>query len=210
MLFDNPAALEPEDVVNWFDLCRTGLAREEQEAYQLLVGRAESIQPSLLFDALGIGASKDEVAEYFIACRRELELSAVLTLTAAAEARIRLDAALRMQRDKDDLARRLNLLRSNARTEWRIPLYQDGIVDAWKTYIGSLQDLLTVDRARLLTAIGRFRNLLEIRHWVAHGRYWAIRRGIEHYPPSDAAAIINELFDALRRAADHRGLMTFS
>jgi hypothetical protein len=28
--------LEPGEVLNWFDLCSAGLAREEQEAYRLL------------------------------------------------------------------------------------------------------------------------------------------------------------------------------
>lgn len=210
MLFDAPASLEPGDVLNWFGLCRAGLVREEQEAYRLLGADIELPQPSFVLDVVGVGASREEIGEYFMACRRELELTAVLTLTAAAEARIRLDAALRMETNKDDLAQRLRLLRSNARTEWRIPLYEDGIVDAWKTYIGSLTDLLKVDRARMLTSIGRFRNLLDIRHWVAHGRYWELQRGIEHYPPADAADMVSELYDALRRAADHRSLMSFA
>jgi len=145
-----------------------------------------------------------------MACRQELELAAVLTLTAAAEARIRLDAVRRMETNKDDLARRLSLLRANARMERLIPLYKDGIVDAWKTYIESLTDLLRVDRARLLTSIGRFKNLLAIRHWVAHGRYWELQRGIEQFPPTDAADMISDLYNALRKAANHRSLMSFA
>ncbi|MGO8856702.1 MAG: hypothetical protein ACLQO1_13475 [Steroidobacteraceae bacterium] len=205
MLFDDPATLDPGDVLNWFDLCSDGLAREEQEAR--LLGSASEL-PVLLLDVLGLGASREDVAGYFTASRQELELAAVLTLTAAAEARIRLDAALRLQ-NMDDLAKRLRLLRSNARTEWHIPLYEEGIVDAWKLYIRSLTDLLRVDRARLLTAIGRFKNLLNIRHWVAHGRYWQLQRGMEHYSPADAAGIVVELYDALRRVADHGSLMPF-
>lgn len=38
MLFDDPATLEPDKVVDWFDLCSAGLAREEQEAYKAGVG----------------------------------------------------------------------------------------------------------------------------------------------------------------------------
>jgi hypothetical protein len=166
MLFDEPASLEPGDVLNWFDLCSAGLAREEQEAYRLLGAEPELPQPAFVLDVLGVGASIEDIRKYFMARRQELELAAVLALTAAAEARIRLDAAVRMQENKDDLAQRLRLLGSNARTEWRIPLYEEGIVDAWKTYIGSLTHLLRLDRARLLTAVGRFRNLLDIRHWV--------------------------------------------
>ena len=207
MLFDDPSSLEPDDVLNWLTLCFAGLDREEQEAYRLLSASIDL--PPFLLDYLGIGASREDIREYFMACRQELELTAVLTLTAAAEARIRLDAASRMEKSKDDLAKRFCVLRSSARTLWSIPLYEDGIVDAWKTYIGSLTDLLALERARLLTAVGRFKNLLSIRHWVAHGRYWQLQRGIEHYPPADAAEIVCELFDALRIAADQRSLMSF-
>jgi hypothetical protein len=52
-------------------------------------------------------------------------------------------------------------------------------------------------------------NLLRIRHWVAHGRYWEIRWDIEHYPPRDVADLIDDLFNALRSAASFRGLMSF-
>ncbi len=36
MLFDEPTSLEPGDVLEWFEMCSAGLAREEQEAYRLL------------------------------------------------------------------------------------------------------------------------------------------------------------------------------
>jgi hypothetical protein len=210
MLFDDPASLEPDDVLAWFNLCSAGLAREEKEAHRLLGAEIDAAQLTQLFSAFGIGASGEEIGEYFMACRRELELSAVFTLTASAEARIRLDAGLRIEANKDDLAQRLSRLRSAVRTDWRIPLYEEGIVEAWKTYIGSLSDLQKLDRARLLTAIGRFRNLLDLRHWVAHGRYWELQRGVEKFPPVDAADMVSELYEALRRAADHRSLMAFA
>lgn len=210
MLFAAPASLEPGDVLNWFDLCNVGLAREEQEAFRLLGAGIEPPLPSPLFDVLGIGASRTDIRNHFTACRQELELVTLLTLTAAAEARIRLDALQRRATAKDELARRLGVLSANVRAEWQIPLYDDGIIAAWKTYIGSLPDLVNLDRARLLSAIGRFKNLLDVRHWVAHGRYWQIQRGIEHYPPTTVADIVSDLYDALRSAANHRSLMAFS
>jgi hypothetical protein len=73
MLFDDPASLEPGDVLDWFDLCSAGLAREEEEAYRLLGAEIEPRQPSFLPDVLGVGASREDIGKYFMACRRELE-----------------------------------------------------------------------------------------------------------------------------------------
>jgi hypothetical protein len=208
MLFDAPASLEPIDVLNWLDVCNAGLDCEERDAHQLLQKDLEL--PSHLVDALGVAASRKDLDEYFVASRRELELSAVFTLIAAAEARVRQDAALRMKANGDDLANRLRLLLSNANMEWTIPLYEGGILDEWKRYIGSLTDLLRLDQARLLSAIGRFKNLLNIRHWVAHGRYWELKWNIEHFSPSGAAEIIAELYESLRKVAEHGSLISFA
>lgn len=86
MLFDEPASLEPGNVLNWFDMCAAGLAREEQEAYRLLGAEPELRQAAGVLDALGVGASRQDIREYFLACGQELELAAVLALTAGAEA----------------------------------------------------------------------------------------------------------------------------
>jgi hypothetical protein len=208
MLFDDPASLEPEEVVYWFEVCGAALAHEEQETYRLLGTEAE-LSPALV-GALGVGASSEEIAAYFTGCREELELSAVLALTASAEARLRLDAALRMQRGQDALGKRLQVMQANARAGWMIPLYADGIVDAWKAYIASIANLVKNDRARMLTSIGRFKNLLDIRHWVAHGRYWELKWGITQFSPDVAADIVSELYTALRTAAGLEGLMSFA
>lgn len=87
MLFDAPASLEPIDVLNWLDVCNAGLDCEERDAHLLLQKDLEL--PSHLVDALGVAASRKDLDEYFVASRRELELSAVFTLIAAAEARVR-------------------------------------------------------------------------------------------------------------------------
>jgi len=208
MLFDDAASLAPEAVVQWFELCAAALVTEEQEAYRQLGLRTQL--SSIVTDILGVGASREDIADYFADCREELELSAVLVLTASAEARLRGDAAQRIEKSQDALGKRFKVLRANARTEWMIPLYDDGIVDAWKAFIASITNLVTPDKARLLTSIGRFKNLLDIRHWVAHGRYWKLQRGVEHFPPDVAADIVHELYAALRMAAGLEGLMSFA
>jgi hypothetical protein len=208
MLFDSPADLAPESVLNWLELCAAGLLREKDEADRRLA--AALPLPAALKDELGLGASQAEIAAYFTACRQELDLAAILTMTAAAEARIRVDAISRTERGNDNLAKRLKLLRANARIDWSIALYDEGIIEAWKTYIGALDTLPDADRTRLLGAIGRFKNLLAIRHWVAHGRYWKPRWDPEHFPPIDVADIVTQLYDAFREIAASGNLVAFA
>jgi hypothetical protein len=208
MLFDSPAGLAPESVLNWLYLCSAGIGREQDEAIRQL--GAGLPLPAALSDELGLGASPVEIADHFDACRRELELAALLTIVAAVEARVRMDALSRIDRHGDDLAKRLKVLRDNARIDWSIALYDDGIIEAWKTYVGTLTVVPDTDRARLLGAIGRFKNLLAIRHWVAHGRYWKLQRGVEHFRPNDVADIVTDLFDAFRKIAVFGGLTVFA
>jgi hypothetical protein len=72
MLFDDPASLEPGDVLNWFNLCSAGLAREEQQGYRLLGAEPDVPAPQFLFDLLGVGASRADIRKYFMACGEEL------------------------------------------------------------------------------------------------------------------------------------------
>jgi hypothetical protein len=207
MLFDQPATLEPEDILAWYDLCSAGLERERLHAQGLLV--LEEALPSYLNHVLALGATQTEIDEYFISCQEELDLAAVLTLTASAEARLRLDAAERSRRKTDELAKRLAVLSANADAEWRVPLYEGGIADAWKTYVVTV-GLPESERNQIVSAIGRFKEILALRHWVAHGRYWEFVRGIRSYPPVMVARSISALYDALRRIATHGQLMAFA
>ena len=209
MLFDDPATLQPSDVLCWVEICKSGLLHEEQESYRVL--GAGEVPRSWLVTALGVGASSRDIADYFAASKQELELAAILALTAAAEARIRQDAELRMlPKYQDWLAKRLRVLRASVHMAWTVPLYDEGIIEAWKSYVNSLTDMAIADRARLLTAIGRFRNLLSVRHWVAHGRYWQLSWASDLWSAALAAAVIESLYYALQRAAAHCDLMAFA
>lgn len=205
MLFTPVSLLEPDIVLTWFDVCCEGLRRQEDEASRCLSARLEFPQP--LLTVFPVGASQDAVADYFQSSKEELALAAIFTLIAAAEARIRDDAALR-KGGTDVLAQRLKFLLTSVSTEWKVPLYEGGIIGAWKAYIQTLTDL-GPERARILSAIGRFKNLLNIRHWVAHGRNWNPVWDIEQYSPARTAEIIADFFNMLRQVASHRGLMEF-
>jgi hypothetical protein len=208
MLFGAPGSLDPEDILHWLEVCSAGLTTEEREAFRL-VGVGQLPQPHVVA-ALGIGAPIDEISDYFEHSRQEAEYASILFLTAAAEARIRDDAKARMsQSRRDDLAKRFAVLLTNARNvEWKIPIYENGVLDAWKTFIQT-SEAPKEDRDNVVTSIGQFKNLWRIRNWIAHGRSWETPRGIENLSIAEASDLIEDLYKALRWAADFRGVMPF-
>lgn len=207
MLFDQPETLEPDDILDWHALCTAGLRRERLDAHTCLESSAPL--PSYLANAL-VGATNTEIDRYFKSCQQELDLSAVLTLIAGAEARIRLDAQRRTHPSANTLAGRLTFLQSQAVRVWGVPLYKGGILDAWKNHVGTLTNLSPRERSRILTAIGGLKDVLRVRHWVAHGRYWQLNRNIESYPPTTVAQTATSLYAALREVANYSGLMAFA
>lgn len=208
MLFDQPERLEPDEVLNWRALCTSGLERERANVCTCLLG--SSPIPAYLVDALQ-GATSNGVDSYFTSCNQELDLSAVLTLIAAAEARIRLDAKRRTQASAGTnvLTGRLSLLFSMAGDDRAVPLYERGIMEAWKDYTATLSAISAQDQDRIRTCIGGLKDVLRVRHWVAHGRYWELRGGIGRYPPANVGKVVTSLYKALREAATCGGLMTF-
>jgi hypothetical protein len=210
MLFDQPEKLQPDDVLDWHALCAAGLDCERLNVRECLLN--QSPVPAYLRDALQ-GATSKEVDSYFLSCKQELDLAVVLTLIAAAEARIRLDARRRVEATanagNNTLAGRLKLLRAGVNKDWAVPLYEDGILDAWKDYTATLAAIPGQDQARIRTCIGNLKNMLHVRHWVAHGRYWELRNGIGHYPPVTVAKVVTSLYKALSEAAISGGLMAF-
>jgi hypothetical protein len=140
-------------------------------------------------------------------------LTVVLTLIAAAEGRIRLDARRRVNTKAhagtDQLAGRLKVLFSGADKDWAVPLYESGIMEAWKEYTAALTSIPEQDKDRIRTCIGRLKDMLHVRHWVAHGRYWKLSGGIERYPPATVAKAVASMYQALDDAATRGGLIAF-
>lgn len=126
------------------------------------------------------GMSVEEVEEFFA----ELDHLAMFDLLAAAEAAIRIDYLNRVyERGKNDLSRQLRAL--HAKCEGRERLEED-LLEAYKAH-GS---------AAAKHAIGAFCGALNVRHWLAHGRYWTPKFG-RAYHPSDVYDIANALLTSL-------------
>jgi hypothetical protein len=207
MLFDQPKTLEPDAVINWHSLCTHRLDQELRRVRANMLSGL-NVEPHLR-DALPVGSGPQDADAYFEACKQEIDLAAVITLVAAAEARIRLDVEQRCK-GSGDFAARLILLTKSADKEYQVALYENGIMDAWKDCVGSLTNVQQKDRERLLTGIGGFKSLLPVRHWVAHGRYWPLRGGVKRYPPNREADTVNKLYDALRETTRLAGVTQFA
>jgi hypothetical protein len=200
MLFDDPGSLDPEAVVWWHTLCTQALVRERQELRRVFALREPP--PSYLPIHLDLGATEAEIDNYFRQCQEELDVSAVFNLIAAAEGRIRLDLRERVNAHQDQLGMRFKVLLDKVDDPWKVALYDDGIMDAWKARVALLAGLTNAERDRIRGAIGKLRELLTVRHWVAHGRYFQLKRRITAYPPILIAAAISELFAALAKVCE--------
>jgi hypothetical protein len=194
--------LDPEEVLDWYDLCSGALALQQIEIRQQLA--AQQPPPNYLPDDLWF-APEAEIENYFKECQEELDLAAVFALIASAEARIRVDALARATQPTDEVGKRVGVLLGKFDQSWRIPLYEDGIMEAWK---GQVAACAQGERAHILTAIGKLKELLPLRHWVAHGRYFELSRSVSSYPPSTVANYIDGLYAALGKVSGQQAGMT--
>lgn len=110
--------------------------------------------------------TSDEVTSRLQELRSELDLQANLMLLSAFEAEVfRAFETVVAKPLRRRIAHRLD------RTARRPAL--DDVLDAWKSAAGI--------RSR---AVGEFRQLLDLRHWLAHGRRWSLDRcGVRYASP---------------------------
>jgi hypothetical protein len=131
------------------------------------------------------GLPQDEFVAALRELRDEIESRAYLAIVAAAEATVQLDFRARAG------ARASTLLRATARSWTRAEkrgrrIVLEEILDAWAKLHGARQD-----------AISQFKQLLQHRHWLAHGRYFTNRAGVP-VGPAFAVERARALFKALR------------
>lgn len=104
----------------------------------------------------------------------ELNQQCVLGLVASVEATFQVDLQSRRQlRKNDPVSRALRRLgkRMSSKAK-RIKI--EGILGVWKMEIRGL-----------VKAIGELRQVIEYRHWLAHGRYWIQKSGLKSVDPLD-------------------------
>lgn len=120
--------------------------------------------------------SEADLDSHFAALAAELRQGVVLLLAASFEALFQADYLRRVKaRKKDPVTaglRRLSV-RQRGRTRRRVEL--DQILDVWN-----------YAKPPVKKSIGEFRQLMEYRHWLAHGRYWNQKSGLRELEPHEA------------------------
>lgn len=130
-----------------------------------------------------LGMTSQEVTAYFESIRRELDAATSLLALAEAEAVLRVDYLSRVQRRaKDAVSRAYRELHKEKGASVRL---DEDILATWVTHHGDCK-----------AAVSEFRAILNLRHWLAHGRYWLPKLG-RVYAPQDAFDIADRLFAKL-------------
>ena len=153
------------------------------------IGKPPGTIPSFL-----LFAPQARVRDYFVEARKELDLTGVLWLLTSLEGRLRADLARRLQ-DHDYLANRFKGLRDARSEQFLIALVDDGIFDCWKDFIRLYTP--QVDQEKKVQAIGALRPLIQLRHWLAHGRYWHPKLRPDLQTPALVLRLVSEFFSAL-------------
>lgn len=154
-----PAEATPDALWLYYERAVEALAAQHRELRSNNVPETTQI--------LFAGLTPQEVDEALAQMREELDGQVTLALTAAFEAMIRVDYLERVgERRKDDVSKELRRL--FAQYDQRTPLEE--ILDTWKEKRGSPQ------------RFGDFKSLLQLRHWLAHGRYWTEKSGLNAHP----------------------------
>ena len=126
--------------------------------------------------------SKGEISQDLITRLEELELTQSLVVLAAIEAMFRVDFEKRCSgRKRLPLVSEFRQLR---RTKSRRISFDEDILELWKAH-GLLAS----------TLVGDIRSAMNLRHWLAHGRYWTAKLGRRY----DFDSLV-DLMDALARS----------
>ncbi|SAI39245.1 Uncharacterised protein [Bordetella ansorpii] len=191
------------DIVGQYLCTEAALLKERAD---VCMGLSLGKRPSYLVPALPAGATFEDIDAYFEHCRSEAELAGCLFAIAAAEARLRRDARQRCVPGRSGLDGRLALLHGNAAAFWRVPFDEQGIVDAWKAFLHTVEGASLAERSRWAGRVGQFKSVLNLRHWVAHGRYWMLPPHLATWSLTEIAKVVQDMFQALNDAADRARL----
>jgi hypothetical protein len=135
------------------------------------------------------GKTRQELDADFAFQVAELGLLSMLAMLACTEAALRGDFIVRVSdKKKDEVSRGFrDAFKQRGKRIRRVRLEED-ILDVW----GDRAD------AGSRRAVGEFKGALNLRHWLAHGRYWKPKLGrAAGYDPADVFDICQELLQAL-------------
>ena len=171
--------------MDWYEFQADVLAKEKVQVINALLTGA-AVQNSRL-----LGLAREEVEAFFQRQREELGFLAMLGLLAAAEAALRCDFQDRVEhRLKDSASRSFRDIYKKLRDDRqqnKVRL-EEHILETWRTCEPSTR-----------SAIGDFRGVLRLRHWLAHGRWWEPKLGRlpSSYSPADVYDTAQNLLSAV-------------
>jgi len=135
-----------------------------------------------------VGMAAGDIDAFFVAQRNNLDQLAIMNLVASAEASLLMDFKRRVEGNfKDRLSKAYAMHHRTLPLGQKVrPPLDHGILEQLKA-------------AGVVPAhfVSRFRDVLRLRHWIAHGRYWAQPLANRAYLPDEAYHTIATLLAAL-------------
>ncbi len=162
----------------WSEETEQALDIYQQEVTRLLVS-GKSISKTFS------GMTRKDINPYFFQHKKELEQLVSLNLMASAEASLRLDylrRVLRGQIKKNKIDRKFQELYNQKGNRASL---RDDILEMWK-----------IVHPECINPVSDFRGALNIRDWLAHGRYWTPNFG-KKYGAALVFNISKNLFDTI-------------
>jgi hypothetical protein len=162
----------------WYEETEQALDIYQQEVTHVLVS-GKSVSETFS------GMTRKDLNQYFFQHKKELEQLVSLNLMASAEASLRLDyltRVLRGQIKKNKIDRKFQELYNQKGNRASL---RDDILEMWKTV-----------HPECTNSVSDFRGALNVRDWLAHGRYWTPNFGRKY----GAALVFNiskNLFESI-------------
>jgi hypothetical protein len=149
------------EVWNWYEYQRALIGEEKSRVFAALSSASALPVPRY------VGKTPKELEEGFAYQVAELGRLTVLGMLACTEALLRVDFIERVSnKKKDDVSRKFRKTYQRRGIE-KIRLEED-ILDTWREH---------GPRAGTKSAVAEFKGALNLRHWLAHGRYWKPKLG---------------------------------
>ena len=170
-----------DKIWEWYELQRALIGEEKVRVLEAFA-RTDGIMV-----ARYIGKTEEELEVYFSYHITELKYMTMLGMLASTKAALRIDFIVRVKnRNKDEVSRKFRRTFKNRGIN-RIRLEED-ILDIWKEH---------ATNPGVNIAIADFKGALNLRNWLAHGRYWRPKIGrADGYIPADVFDICRDLLMA--------------
>jgi hypothetical protein len=180
MTLNFPAAQPThDDVWEWYQLSQESLFANEAAIKRSV---SDGAQPS----GYWYGMTLSEITDRFRGLHDELDVAAMMLMLSACEAELRLDYQRRtVNKRKDPLSRRFRTIHKVVKQK---PRLDEDILAAWRE-----------EHTRYKGRISDFRGTLKLRHWIAHGRYWVPKFGLQ-YQPELVFAIVDQIVEMVESA----------